>query len=70
MRESECKSCKAGIIWAMTPAGKMTPLDAKPIRVVTMLLEQDPPKIEEAASGYTSHWATCPTADQHRRAKR
>ena len=68
MANSKCKSCGADILWVITPKGKRTPLDAKKIRVAT-LMNDDPPKIEEVYEGYVSHWATCPTADKHRKAK-
>lgn len=69
-----CKSCGAPIRWARTPSGKATPLDADPIatgevvldggiaRHVDLLTETDGPR-------YRVHWATCPQADSHRKAR-
>lgn len=65
-----CKGCGAQIIWALTPAGKPTPVDAKTTRVA-LLRDNDgnPPKIEDAVDGHVSHWATCPERDRFRRPK-
>jgi len=67
MTESRCKSCGAAILWAVTPKGKNTPLDAKKVRVAQLMDLGGTLKIEEAHEGHLSHWATCPTADEHRK---
>ena len=77
---SKCRSCGAEIIWIKTPSGKNMPCDAKPIsfRLDThngdLLLVTPDGKVargsfDPAAEkiGYTSHFATCPNASQHRR---
>lgn len=76
MNTTKCKSCGAEIIWAKTAKGKNTPLDAKPVRIAELI--EDPETGEEVTeegryliaaghTGHTSHWATCPSAEQHRR---
>lgn len=79
---AKCKSCGAEIIWIKMASGKMMPCDAKPVsyqtavpgtkgtltlvtpdgRVASGVFNPDSDKI-----GYTSHFATCPNANQHRR---
>lgn len=80
---SRCKSCGAEIIWITMRSGKSMPCDAKPItyratvpggpeRTLTLVRPDgriatgvfDPDADEK---GYTSHFATCPNANQHRR---
>ena len=59
--QGTCRSCGAQILWVVTGKGKRAPLD--PVwHVVTD---------EEGHSyrGHMNHFATCPSADQHRRAK-
>lgn len=63
----KCKSCGAEIIWAVTPKGRNTPLDANKIRVAQVTDLDGQLKIEEVHEGHVSHWATCPTADKHRK---
>lgn len=79
---SACSSCGAPIVWAITAAGKRMPLDPEPVapegailaahrradgalevRHVTSSLEMWPD--EHPAR---THYATCPNADQHRKA--
>lgn len=77
-----CRSCGAPIRWAVTVNGKRMPLDEQPdpdgnlvlsdptpgayaptvafTTQNTLPLPDDPPR-------FTSHFATCPNADQHRR---
>lgn len=70
---SKCRSCNAVILWAKTASGKLIPLDVvrsdrgnlellgDTVRYVT-------PDVN-AAERYTSHFATCPGAGQHRKPK-
>ena len=76
MTTAKCKSCGAEIVWARTASGKRTPLDAKPVRVATLVEEPETGNeivedglyvIEEGVTGFVSHWGTCPTSAQHRR---
>lgn len=80
---STCRSCGAPIIWAtVAKTGKRMPLDATPnpdsgnvllhpdgtCRVVTnqsIRLAVD--DVEAAGTWHTTHFATCPDADKHRR---
>lgn len=59
-----CRSCNAQIIWARTKAGKAIPLDfatvSEPERH-SLSLHFDP------AAGHISHFATCPSAGEHRK---
>ncbi len=74
-----CSSCKAPIIWIKTPKGKSMPLDATPnpagnvvirdgLAVVLTLdeLANDP---SVGQRRFLPHWASCPSAAQHRKAK-
>ena len=79
---SKCKSCGAEIKWITTVNGKSMPVDAEPVQFhqdpsgqevfVTKggaVVRGATAKAgdEEAETGYNSHFATCPFADQHRR---
>ena len=74
-----CRSCQGSIEWATMPTGRLMPIDALPDpsgnlavkrderrelrgRVVT---DAEPLRGDEKPA--TSHFATCPNADQHRR---
>lgn len=75
----ECRSCKARVIWAKTEKGGTMPLDEvenpekgniiiRADGVATVLRGDDLDiAIEERKMLYTSHFATCPNAKQHRR---
>lgn len=82
MSGSRCRSCGAPIVWAVTEAHRRRmPVDAEPVDGGNVLLStDDPPLAQVHAPGqaslfadaanrptYTSHFATCPQADQHRR---
>lgn len=70
---AHCNSCGAELLWVRTEAGKATPLDAQPTdngniavvdgvaHVCYDLLDDD------AGLRYTSHFATCPDAKEHRK---
>ena len=66
---SNCRSCGAEIRWVLTTAGRRMPVDAEPHLVMVStgetLLTDGP--LVKPAYGYTSHFATCPHAAQHRR---
>jgi hypothetical protein len=64
--ESRCKSCGAEILWARTSAGKRVPLDAKPQRLFVRGVGLEGGGVV-LRSCFTSHFATCPDAAQHRR---
>jgi len=66
----KCASCGAPIIWALTERGRRMPLDATPTTGAILLTSASSP-VPTAKFGpvYTSHFATCPHADQHRKPK-
>jgi hypothetical protein len=81
---SACRSCGAEIVWAITGSGKRMPVDADPTPDGNLILTDDPPHAVMLVQGqdslfaagaggdsprYTSHFATCEFADQHRRTR-
>lgn len=77
-----CRSCRATIEWAVTANGKRMPVDVTPtpegnVTTVpggagpgTLLALVHPPgqlPFDADEPRYTSHFATCPNADSHRR---
>lgn len=77
LKPRPCKSCGASIILVRSDkGGSYMPLDATPERRVVIVngempdIVADPNDTNVAARVipvYTSHWATCPSADQHRK---
>lgn len=74
---ANCRSCWAEIIWVRTARGKHMPIDAEAIEVtapadkaayvfdsngVTVKIEPG-----QAGTGHLSHFATCPSAHEHRK---
>ena len=66
-KTSNCRSCGAEIVWAVTATGKRMPLDAKPEKRVVLEPRDVFGEIAEVKDTFVSHFATCPDADQHRR---
>jgi hypothetical protein len=79
---SRCRSCGAPIRWAVTVNGKRMPVDDQPTpggNVSTvpngagpglLLALVHPPgqtTLDADEPRFTSHFATCPNADQHRK---
>lgn len=76
-----CKTCKAPIRWVkLSKTGKNIPLDPEPspegnVYISTsgraLVLDKDLVKRAKAADEplHTSHFATCPQADAHRKAR-
>lgn len=74
---SVCSSCGARIFWAHTIAGKAMPIDADPVDTGNVLIDPDGKAIVLGKpqhtpnllgeNRYTSHFATCPDANQHRK---
>ncbi len=75
-----CKSCGAEIKWILTFSGKAMPVDPEPIHFYAgegkEVFVTDSGAVvhgtraegqEHTMTGYTSHFATCPYADQHRK---
>jgi hypothetical protein len=71
-----CASCSASILWIRTPKGKAMPLDATPnpngnvvirdgLAVVLNLAELE----TTTERKWLAHWASCPNAIGHRKAK-
>lgn len=57
-----CTSCGAAIDFITSAtSGKPIPVDVPPLKVVT--------KDGAVIDGFVSHFATCPTAGQHRKAR-
>jgi hypothetical protein len=77
----ECGSCHARIRWALTGSGKRIPVDRDPVPDGNLFYvgdEDGPPTVAVITKGrrpppgadrYTSHFATCPNAASHRRAR-
>lgn len=78
---SECKSCKASILWVvMAKSGKANPLDAEPCEKGNIHVYEDGQalvlnkdviaKMRERFPEtplYLSHFSTCPNSRQHRK---
>lgn len=74
-----CSSCGAAIEWATTENGKRMPVDAKPLTLPlpgVFRLRWTPGNpvplavsVKREEGFYNSHFATCPNAASHRRAK-
>jgi len=79
---SECNTCGAPMYWARTRDGKAIPIDVKPTPKGNILLTYNQSRddlnakvyapnnthnIPPGRNRYTSHFATCPDADKHRR---
>lgn len=70
-----CKSCEAPITWARTESGKAMPLDEKPVAGGTFVYvggvarRATPDDDQLHRERYTSHFATCPDAAAHRKAR-
>lgn len=73
-----CKSCRAAIIWTKTAAmGKAMPVNLGPNQHGNIALDRTtvPPTSHYVAAGtttfgsarFTSHFATCPAAQTHRK---
>lgn len=79
---ARCRSCQARIVWAKTVAGKSCPLDADavtgaPIEMagggLVLVTDNGPDgrivRAEHGAYGFRSHFASCPDAKAHRKAR-
>ena len=62
---SKCKSCGAEITWIKTENGKMHPINAKSQKLWVFHVDGQW-RLSDCA---TSHFASCPNADQHRKPK-
>lgn len=67
-----CNSCGKPIFFAKTINGKNTPIDAGQCADGNMVVREGIALVAEASPGearYRSHYATCPNASKHRKAK-
>lgn len=62
LEPSSCRSCGAAIVWIQTAKGKRSPCDAARCIITT------PAGV--TVVGHQSHFASCPSAGDHRRASR
>lgn len=63
-----CKSCGAKIAWVRTPKGKLMPIDVEPEKRITLEKNPEGPEpLMVMVDTYTSHFATCPDANKHRK---
>lgn len=81
-QRATCRSCGAAIVWTLTEAGRRMPVDVEPADGGTLRLEESQdgsdviyafvvrgnvrPPSEDL---YRSHFATCPNARSHRKAR-
>ena len=59
---TRCSSCSAPIVWFVTAAGKRMPVDEATTQPTDAAHQLD-------LKRHKSHFATCPNANQHRRAR-
>lgn len=81
-RHQPCSSCRAPLIWAVTPNNRRMPLDAEPVATGSIVLRNgvaitlNGDMFDEDAKPlpgelrYTSHFSSCPDAAEYRRKKR
>ncbi len=74
-----CRSCRAEIVWANTPNGKLIPLDAEPTADGNVTLTTTSPVtavvlgplelqlLDPSVPRFAAHFARCPDADSWRR---
>lgn len=81
-KRPRCSSCGAPIIWAKTALQKSMPINAKPDASGNIVLAEVETglqafvlsadaldALDESEPRYRSHFATCPSAARHRRAR-
>jgi hypothetical protein len=70
---NRCKSCRRAVQWVeMASSGKRMPLDVAPAANGTIVIGADGKGYVDRNPGrakFDSHFATCPNAQQHRRAR-
>ena len=69
---SKCRGCGAEIRWIKTEANKAMPVDANPRNFYVERIDSADGISRQTwkmMSGYESHFATCPKADQFRKKK-
>lgn len=65
-----CRACGAPIQWVLTSRGKKMPLDVKKRTICVIAETLTGLEIERMVSGYESHFANCPDADEMRGTQR
>lgn len=68
---TRCRGCDAPIYWIKTQAGKSHPLNPTPEKRWVEYWPDGNPDLKtwQLIDTYTSHFATCPAADQFRKKK-
>jgi hypothetical protein len=82
---ARCRSCGEKVVWTVTEHRKKMPVDLTPRQDGKFYLFRKPDRIEAVHTGgqdprilnslirgqavYTSHFATCPAAGEHRRGR-
>jgi hypothetical protein len=77
MSRSACEACGAALLWVKTARGRPMPLDAVEVAEAgprAVLFRPDGARAERDAEtgttvGHASHFSTCPSAAQFRRAR-
>lgn len=72
MKTVPCKSCRKLVCWVETAKGKRMPIDPVPSPIGTLVLDDRGVAHVDTRPGrakFVSHFATCPNASQHRRAR-
>lgn len=68
---TRCTSCGAAIMWCTTLNGKAMPVDLAPVEdgnlVVARMVARPATIFDPPGDRYVSHFATCPTASEHRK---
>jgi hypothetical protein len=67
---SECSSCGAPILWALTLNGKRIPLDVEPVKLPPGLFNVNADRAVTLRPAYQSHFASCPNSASHRKGER
>lgn len=76
-----CKSCRRAILWTVTESGARMPVDFAPTVDGTVAIAHEVvdgrrvwrsriAQLGESVVRRKAHWATCPSAAQHRKPKR
>jgi hypothetical protein len=82
VRVTQCRSCKADIVWVKTPKGKNMPIDATPVPDGRWMLEEGDDRnpnavhasnthgaLEGDMARYQSHFDSCPNTSRHSKSK-
>jgi hypothetical protein len=72
VNEGNCRGCGAAIRWVVTTTGARMPLDVRFEKRFIRDYDSDKPGIEgvKLADTFTSHFATCPKANEFRKEKK